>query len=63
MPTNLELKVYQKRMLHHLLKVQSDLGDVKLTSLEDFINAVKTEMDAEDVSYVEKMVAEIKMEK
>ena len=55
MPTNLELKSYQKRMLNHLLviKAEADAKDVKLKTLGKYIRDIKIEMEAEDVAYVQ----------
>ena len=59
MEDDLVLKAHQKRMLHQLLMIKSDLGDVKSRRLEEYLNAMMAEMDAPDVAYVERMVAEL----
>ena len=51
----MEIKVIQKRILHQLLMLKKDPG-----KLAEYINITKTEMEAEDVAYVEKMVDELK---
>ena len=55
MPSSLEIRVNQKRMLHQLLMIKENPD-----KLAEYINITKTEMEAEDVAYVEKMVEELK---
>ena len=59
MEDDLVLKAHQKRVLHQLLMIKDDLGDVKSRRLEIYINAMKAEMEAPNVAHVEKMVAEL----
>ena len=54
MPTNNELRSMQKRSLHQLLMIKKNQE-----KLDEYINVTKTEMDAEDVAYVEKMIKEL----
>ena len=62
MPNIMEIRVAQRRTLHELLRIKKDLDEQGITSnpLNVYINATKTEMDAEDVAYVEKMFSELK---
>ena len=54
MPTNLEMKSYQKRMLHQLLMIKSKVEGVPPVILDEYIDAVEIEMEPEDVAYVQK---------
>ena len=56
--SNMELRVWQKNGLFKLLKLEKELG--KSDPLSNLITAEKAGMEAEDVAYVEKMVAELK---
>lgn len=53
MATNKEHTAIQKRMYHAFLLAKKDPKQLDL-----FINQIKTEMDQEDVAYVEKQVRE-----
>ena len=55
MPTSLELRAMQKRVLLMLMEVQAENSS---PALRRHIRAIKTEMEAEDVAYVEKMFSE-----
>lgn len=57
MPSNMEMRAFQKNYLFRLLKLKRDTGDTK--ELQELIIEVKTSMEAEDVAYVEKMIAEL----
>ena len=50
-----EIRITQKRMLLQLLIIKD-----KPEKVDEFVKMVKTEMEAEDVAYVEKMAAEFK---
>jgi len=58
MATNLEIRLVQKTSLFKLLKLKKENGEVK--GLDEVIIETKTAMEAEDVAYVEKMIAELK---
>jgi hypothetical protein len=53
----MEMRAFQKNYLFRLLKLKRDTGDTK--ELQELIIEVKTSMEAEDVAYVEKMIAEL----
>jgi len=57
MATNNEIRVYQKDTLFKLLVLKKEEGETK--GLNKLIIQTKAVMEAEDVAYVEKMVAEL----
>ena len=59
MPTNTELRAMQKSKLHSLLLIKHEIKDVKSMELEKYISNTIAEMEAEDVAYVEKIVAKL----
>ena len=59
MPNILEIKVEQKKRLYQLLRVKKALGNQTVNELEEFIIATETEMEKEDVAYVEKQIAKL----
>ena len=56
MPSNKEMSSYYKRMLLILKEVEIEAGSSP--TLKRHIRAIETEMDAEDVAYVEKKLSE-----
>jgi hypothetical protein len=60
-PSNMEIRVYQKTNLYDLLVLKREMKkegcDIKW--LNQLINKNKAAMEAEDVAYVEKTVAEL----
>ena len=54
MPTNLELKSYQKRFLHQLLMIKSKTKGETPEILDEYIDLIEIEMEPEDVAYVQK---------
>lgn len=56
MPSNKEISVEQKRRLYPLLLAKNAPPEEKDRILKTFIRALITEMDAEDISHVEKQV-------
>ena len=56
MPPNKEMSSYYKRMLLMLKEVESESGSSPI--LKRHIRAIETEMDPEDVAYVEKKLSE-----
>ena len=61
MPTNHELRVIQKNSLFDLLKLAKDNSQVQgIIGLEELIIKAQAAMEAEDVAYVEKMIAKLK---
>ncbi|MCL2637951.1 MAG: hypothetical protein FWD48_06210 [Oscillospiraceae bacterium] len=61
MASNVEIRVIQKTELYDLLalKKQNDKNGIKVGGLNELINKKKATMEAEDVAYVEKMIAEL----
>jgi len=61
MASNIEIRVMQKSELFDLLKLKRDNQNTgnDLKGLNDLITKKKAIMEAEDVAYVEKMVAEL----
>ena len=59
MPTTIELRAIQKRTLHHLLLIKSELGNMPSKELEKYINVTMAEMEAEDVAYVQKILGDL----
>ena len=49
--TNREHVAIQRRIYHHLLTIEKDPSQLK-----HLINLIQTEMDEEDVAYVEKQI-------
>jgi len=60
MATNTEMIANQRRQLFMLLKLEKAKNADYEKVLNDFIVATKTEMQEEDVAYVEKMVSTLK---
>ena len=63
MSSNREISMTQKRVLHTLLLVKKELDEMGVSShsLTRGINAAKTEMVAEDIAFVEKMISELEL--
>lgn len=59
MATNLEVQVEQRRRLFMLLELKKENEGVNINGLERKIIATKSEMQQEDVAWVEKMVDEL----
>ena len=61
MPANFELKVIQKRQLFIYLKLKKELAGKGVSSetLNEQILLAEAEMDAEDVAWVEKKIAQL----
>jgi len=59
MPSIVEIRVWQKNSLFKLLKLEKELG--KSDALSNLILEEKAGMEAEDVAYVEKMIADFKV--
>jgi len=57
--TELEVRREQKRMLYTLKKLERDNKEVKINGLREAIIAQETEMDQEDIAFVEKKVADL----
>ena len=60
MPLNIEIRVTQKRMLYSLMKVQKFSKGINNEILEEEINALQTEMEKEDVAYVNERISNLK---
>ncbi|MCL2053624.1 MAG: hypothetical protein FWG90_04160 [Oscillospiraceae bacterium] len=61
MPTNSELRTNHKKMLFDFLKLAKDNGGSdKVIGLYELIIGTQAIMEAEDVAYVEKMIAKLK---
>jgi len=63
MPSAPELKKITKDELYDLLSLKAEfiaLGYTNLKALDKLINKKQAGMDAEDVAYVEKKIAELK---
>ena len=58
MPTYNEMRREQKRQLYVLKKLRRDNKD-KVIGLDESINMVEAEMEAEDVVWVEKKLAQL----
>ncbi|MCL1924988.1 MAG: hypothetical protein FWF50_05330 [Defluviitaleaceae bacterium] len=56
MPSGKEISVEQKRRLYPLLLAKNLPEKEREKTLDTFIDALITEMDAEDISHVEKQV-------
>ncbi|MDR2168049.1 MAG: hypothetical protein LBE35_09420 [Clostridiales bacterium] len=61
MPWLHEMRALQKRNYREFLVVKKELASrgIVSKSLEEYLNAAKTEMDAEDAAYVEKVLNEL----
>jgi len=59
MASNSEMRVAQKDKLYDLLKIKADNKDIEIKGLKEAIVKAKSVMEAEDVAYVEKMIAEL----
>jgi len=64
MASSIEIRTTQKDKLFDLLKLKKvllkDNATINLDALNDLIVKTKAIMEAEDVAYVEKMIAELK---
>ena len=58
MPSNNELRTFQKRTLHKYLLIKNELTIKGVVSkqLDEYISETIAEMEAEDVAYVQKIV-------
>ncbi|MCL1821011.1 MAG: hypothetical protein FWG36_10210 [Oscillospiraceae bacterium] len=61
MPTNMEMSFMQKAALYKLLKLKrnNEKAGIKVEGLLDLINETEATMEAEDVAWVEKKIAEL----
>jgi len=59
MATTTEIRTTQKRMLFDLLKLKKDNPNAIIHGLDVIIVRLETEMEAEDVAYVEKQMEKI----
>jgi len=63
MATGIEIRTAQKTALYDLLTAKAEVADDKNSAsykaLEKLINKTKATMEAEDVAYVEKMIAQL----
>jgi hypothetical protein len=61
MATEREIRGMQKRVLHHFLRVKKELEENGVASkhLNEIVSVFETEMDIEDVAYVQKRVKEL----
>jgi len=63
MATGIEIRTTQKGALYDLLKakagIKNDKDSESYKALEELIIKTKTLMEAEDVAYVEKMIAQL----
>ncbi|MCL1819343.1 MAG: hypothetical protein FWG36_01660 [Oscillospiraceae bacterium] len=61
MPSNMEMRVMQKTALFDLLKLKRDnkKAGINLEGLVELIIKTEATMEAEDVAYVEKKIAEL----
>jgi hypothetical protein len=60
MATNLEIQREQRKILFMLLEIKGLNKDLTIKGLDRQIQAVRSEMNQEDVAWVEKMVDELK---
>lgn len=57
MPNNKEIVIEQRRRLYQLLEIKkATTEEERMKIIDSFIKATTTEMDEEDVAYVEKKV-------
>jgi hypothetical protein len=58
----MEIRVWQKDKLYELLetKLEMERENIETRLIDRLINKNKASMEAEDVAYVEKMIAELK---
>jgi len=59
MATRLEVQIWQRDKLYSLLKLRAVNKGNKIIDLDEMINATEAMMDAEDVAWVEKKIAEV----
>ena len=61
MPTNLVMRIMQKTALYDLLMLKRDNAQQGITvkGLTELINRAEAVMEAEDVAWVEKKIAEL----
>jgi len=61
MASGMEIRTVQKAELYDLLmlKKQNDKDGIKVSGLNELINKKEAAMEAEDVAYVEKKIAEL----
>jgi len=57
MSTDKELRSNQKSLLFNLLKLERDNPNIAIVGLKELIIQTQAIMDAEDVSYVEKLIS------
>lgn len=57
MPSNMEIRVWQKNSLFKLLKLRKETGGSK--ELDALIIETEATMEAEDVAYVEKKIKQL----
>ena len=60
MPSNVELRREQKMRLFQIKKVKADNPGVLIKGLDELIILIEAEMEAEDVAWVEKKLAQLK---
>ena len=60
MPTNLEVRVEQRRRLFSLLKIKKANGSLEIKELDNEIAAVEAEMSQEDVAWVREKIVQLK---
>ena len=60
MPSNVELRREQKMRLYQIKKIRADNPDILIKGLNELINLIEAEMEAEDVAWVEKKLAQLK---
>ncbi|MCL2696926.1 MAG: hypothetical protein FWE74_02455 [Oscillospiraceae bacterium] len=60
MASSIEIRATQKTALYEILmlKKQNDKAGTKVAGLNQLVTKMKVAMEAEDVAYVEKMIAE-----
>ena len=61
MPSSLELRSIQKEKLFDLLQLQKLNKSINIVGLEEQILRAKAPMEAEDISHIEKQIAQIKI--
>ena len=57
MPSGLEIRAQQKRMLFALKKLEQHEKGIHFRELKELIVAIETEMEQEDIAFVEKQVS------
>jgi len=59
MATKTEMQVEQRRRLYQLLKLRKENANIEIKGLNELINMNESEMDEEDVAWVEKKIAQL----